>query len=84
LVAAAQFLEKAIYQWGETTVSALWSGNGYVTVPGKPWQVTQYPAYCYGADAAQKAACQNTGATISSFLQSEGGNASKLGFPCPE
>jgi hypothetical protein len=82
--AVGNFLNKAIYQWKESTISALWSGNGYKTVPGKPWMVIQYPAYCYGgANGSNTAACQATGKTISGLLQSIGGKPDALRFPCP-
>jgi RHS repeat-associated protein len=75
-------LEKYIFTWHETTVSQLWSGNTWQTNPRKPWQTTQPPGYCVGTNAAAKAACQNTGATIAGALTSEGGNPNSLTFPC--
>ena len=86
-------LKRFIYSWGETSVSALYSGNGYVTAPGKPWVVLQYPAYCYGGNAKAISDCQAAGATVSGFLSSQlgdsaahltPGNPNNLGFPCPE
>jgi hypothetical protein len=79
------FLNKLDYRYGETTVAAMWNGNGFKTVPGKPWQVIQYPAYCYGgANGQNTAACQNTGSQIAGFLQTMGGNPTQLSFPCPD
>ncbi len=86
-------LQKLINSYGETSVSALYSGAGFVTVPGKPWQVLQYPAYCYGSNAQGIADCQAAGVTISGFLSSQlgdsaahltPGNPNNLAFPCPE
>jgi hypothetical protein len=83
-------LDKYIYTWNESTVSALWSGNTWITQPGKPWVTIQYPGYCVGTTAGGVAGCQNTGATISGFMQqigrddTVGGNPNKLQFPCPE
>jgi len=83
--AAAKFLNKLDYQYGETTVSAMWSGNGFKTEPGKPWKVIQYPAYCYGGrNGENTAACQNTGSTIGGFMTKMGGNPNQLSFPCPD
>jgi len=39
----ASTLNKFIYTWKEGAVSALYSGNGFVVVPNKPWIVKQYP-----------------------------------------
>jgi RHS repeat-associated protein len=81
-----------IYTFGQTTVSALYSGNGYVTMKGKPWIVFQSPAYCVATTAQGRAACQAAGRTISGFMSSFGGNtavglkpgsSNNLGYPCP-
>jgi RHS repeat-associated protein len=83
-------LQKYIYTWNESTVSALWSGNVWKVQKGKPWITTQYPGYCVGTSPASAAGCQNTGKTISGFMQQigvtdgVGGNPNKLQFPCPE
>ena len=87
-------LQKFIYTYHETSVSALYSGNGFKTLPKKPWIVIQYPAYCYGGkDGSQTSACQTAGQTISGFLSSQAGNPAvgltpgnpnNLGFPCPQ
>jgi RHS repeat-associated protein len=87
-------LHKFIYTYGETSVSALYSGNGFIVDPKRPWIVIQYPAYCYGGkDGSQTAACQAAGNTISGFLTSQignplaglrPGNPNSLGYPCPQ
>jgi RHS repeat-associated protein len=83
-------LDKYIYTWNESTVSALWSGNTWQVDPKKPWVTVQPPGYCVGTTAAGVAGCQNTGRTISNFMQTigvtatVGGNPNKLGFPCPD
>ena len=88
--AVGSTLDKYIYTWNESTVSALWSGNTWKVDPRKPWITTQPPGYCVGTTAAAVAACQNTGTTIASFMQgmgtvaTVGGNPNKLGFPCPD
>ena len=79
---AGSFLDWLIYTMNEQTVSQLWSGNGWKTDPKNPAKTTQPPAYCYGANAAAVKLCQNTGATISGFMQWMGGNPNSLGFPC--
>jgi len=85
-------LQKFIYTYRETTVSMLYGGKGFITAPGRPWIVVQYPAYCYGSSADQVARCQAGGATVSGFLSSQPGspavglapgNPGSLGFPCP-
>jgi RHS repeat-associated protein len=80
--AVGKQLDKYIYTWNETSVAALWSGNIWIVKPGKPWITVQPPAYCTGLNAKDVAACQNTGSTISTFMQSMGGDPNKLGFPC--
>jgi hypothetical protein len=82
IAALGATLEKYIFTWHETTVSQLWSGNGWIVDPRKPWITLQPPAYCYGRTRSDKAGCQNTGGTIAGFLTSQGGNASSLIFPC--
>lgn len=77
----ASTLAKYIYTWGETTVSELYSGNGWHVDPRKPWVTIQYPAYCVARSAEEVAQCQNTGKTISGFLRSMGGNPDAVGFP---
>jgi RHS repeat-associated protein len=70
-------LKKLVYTYKETTVADLYSGNGFVVNPKKPWIVSQYPAYCYGgANGSQTAACQNGGVVVAGFLSSQPGNAS--------
>jgi RHS repeat-associated protein len=89
IAAAGSTLDKYIYTWNETTVSSLWSGNTWKVNPKKPWITIQPPGYCVGTTAAGVTGCQNTGKTISGFMQSMGkvatvgGNPNKLGFPCP-
>ena len=75
-------LDKYVYQWKETSVSALWSGNTWIVDPEKKWITIQYPGYCVGTDAASNAACQNTGNTIATFMKSMSADPNKLGFPC--
>jgi hypothetical protein len=92
VAAEGNTLFRFIYGYGETTVSSLYSGNGFKRKPGRAWGVLQYPAYCYGSNAAQVAACQAAGVTVSGFLSSQPGlpavaltpgNPNNLGFPCP-
>jgi hypothetical protein len=88
--AAGSTLDKYIYTWNESTVSALWSGNTWKVDPRKPWITIQPPGYCVGTTAAGIAGCQNTGNAIAGFMKSMGatatvgGNPNKLGFPCPD
>jgi len=77
-------LGKYINTWHETTVAMLWSGNTWKVDPKKKWITTQPPGYCVGKTAAEKAACHNTGVSISGFMQSMGGNPNKLNFPCDD
>jgi hypothetical protein len=77
-------LDKYFDKWHETTVSALWSGNGWKVDPKKPWITTQPPAYCVGGTPAGIAGCQATGKNISNFLKSEGGDPNSLLFPCKD
>ncbi len=96
ITAVGAQLKKQIYKWGETTVSALWSGNGHIVNPKRPWIVIQFPAYCVGtgnnaaAIAAAVAGCQNTGNTIAGFMQkigqqaTVGGDPNYLAFPCKD
>src|SRR5579872_3593627 len=73
--AVGQTLDKYIYQRNETTVSALWSGNIWITDPRKPWVTIQWPGYCVGTTATDVAGCQNTGNTIAGFMKSIGASA---------
>jgi RHS repeat-associated protein len=88
--AVGTVLQKYIYTRNESSVSALWSGNTWKTVPRRPWVTIQYPGYCVGTTAAGVAGCQNTGKTIAGFMQqirlddTVGGNPNKLQYPCPE
>jgi hypothetical protein len=86
-------LKKFVYTYQETSVSALYSGNGFIVNSRKPWIVYQYPAYCYGANAQAVAACRAGGQTVSGFLSSQpgsaavkltAGNPKNLAFPCPQ
>lgn len=78
IAALGKTLDKYIFTWNETTVGALYSGNGWKVDPKKPWITTQPPGYCVGSG------CQNTGNTVASFLQSQGGNPNSLVFPCKD
>jgi RHS repeat-associated protein len=82
--ALGQALDKYIYRWSETSVSALWSGNGWIVDPKKKWITIQPPAYCVGSTDAEKAGCLSTGNTISIRMKSMSGNPNNLGFPCPD
>ena len=77
-------LDRYINQWKETTVSALWSGNVWIVKKGQPWITLQYPGYCVGNTAEDKAGCQHTGVTISGFMRAMGGDPDDLRFPCKE
>jgi hypothetical protein len=77
-------LDKYIFQWNETTVSQLWSGNTWRVNPKKKWITTQPPAYCVGTTASAVASCRNTGNNIATFLKAEGGNPNNLLFPCKD
>jgi hypothetical protein len=80
--AVGNTLDRYIYQWNETSVSALWSGNTWIVKRRKPWVTIQYPGYCVGVTPEGKAACQKTGNTIAAFMKSMYGNPASLAFPC--
>lgn len=93
LAAEANTLDKDIFTYGETSVTQLYSGQGNLVAPGKPWIWRQHAAYCVGRTAADKAACQKAGRSVADILSSQGGNTAaglrsgnpnNLLYPCPE